>query len=146
MLSASIVKTKNLVQEPAEKAVKVITRSKNLHVLHPVPIRKNYYMINRESVLIPISFLPSAAASTSNVQLPFTGLQERMSPLLASHSQRRPVRGLRARAGVRERVERVVVACLLPIELLGTVRGELIEGSWGLSWWSELEESFTIVQ
>ena len=98
------------------------------------------------NMYLPMSFLPSAAASTSTVQLPSTGLQERMSPLLASHTQRRLVRGLRARAGVRERLERVGVARLLPIELLGTVRGELIEGSWRLSWWSELEESFTIVQ
>ena len=95
---------------------------------------------------LPMSFLPSVAASTSTVQLPSTGLYERRSPLLASHTQRRPVRGLRARAGVRERLERVGVACFLPIELLGTARGELIEGSWRLSWWSELEESFTIVQ
>ena len=95
---------------------------------------------------LPMSLLPSAAASTSTVQLPITGLQERMSPLLASHTQRRPVRGLRARAGVRERLDRVGVACRLPTELLGAVRGELIEGSWRFSWWSELEESFAIVQ
>ena len=94
-----------------------------------------------------MSFLPSAAASTSTVQLPFTGLQERMSPLSASHTQRWPVRGLRVRAGVRERLDRRVgVACLLLIGLLGAVRGELIEGSRRLSWWSELEESFAIVQ
>ena len=93
-----------------------------------------------------MSFLPSAAASTSTVQLPFTGLQERMSPLSASHTQRWPVRGLRARAGVRERLDRVGVACLLLIGLLGAVRGELIEESWRFSWWSELEESFAIVQ
>ena len=94
-----------------------------------------------------MSFLPSAAAATSTVQLPFTGLQERMSPLLASHTQRRPVRGLRARAGVRERLDRRVgVVCLLLIGLLGAVKDELVEGSWRLSWWSELEELFANVQ
>ena len=92
-----------------------------------------------------MSFLPSAVAATSTVQLPTTG-QERMSPLLASHTQRRPVRGLRARAGVRERLDRVDVACLLLIGLLGAVRGELMVGFWRFSWWSELEESFAIVQ
>ena len=95
---------------------------------------------------LPMSLLCSAAASTSTVQLPTIGLQERMSPLSASHTQRRPVRGLRVRAGVRERLDRVGVACLLLIGLLGAVRGELIEGSRRLSWWSELEESFAIVQ
>ena len=56
------------------------------------------------------------------------------------------MRGLRARAGVRERLDRVGVVCLLLIGLLGAVRGELIVGFWRLSWWSELEESFAIVQ
>ena len=54
--------------------------------------------------------------------------------------------GLRARAGVRERLDRVGVVCLLLIGLLGAVRGELMVGSWRLSWWSELEESFAIVR
>jgi len=56
-----------------------------------------------------------------------------MSPLMASHTQRRCVRGSRARAGVRERLERLIMACLFPTWLLDVVRIVLEEGSRRLS-------------
>ena len=96
----------------------------SLNFLSPGPF--TYY--------VPLSLLVSAAADTSTSQLPLAGLQERMSPLTASHTQRRRVRGSRARAGVRERLERLIMACLFPTWLLGVVRIVLEKGSRRLSW------------